>query len=110
MKIEVTHLKAKLCAAALGFDDKVVVESARATTAFNDKLATELLDVAAHFDAKLAVELAAAFTAVDAKHASELASVFAKFEEQICAPQRENQEKLIAKIKEVQMYRKKCEK
>jgi hypothetical protein len=36
---------------ASSFDDKIVVEVARAIFAFNDKLATEHFDVAADFDA-----------------------------------------------------------
>ena len=105
IKIEVISLKAKLSDATSGFDDKVDVEVARATIAFNDKLATEFLDVVTPFDAKLVAELAAASTAAYVKHASERASVFVEFEEKMCATQCECQNKLVAEINEVQMYR-----
>ena len=105
IKIEVNSLKAQLSAASSGFDDdKVVVEVARVTVDFDDKIATELLDVAAHFDAKLIAELAAASTAVGVKHVAERAIGFAKFEEK-CVQHRECENKLGAKINEVQIYR-----
>jgi hypothetical protein len=43
------------------------------------------------------------------KHEAERAIVFAEFEEKMCATQLECQNKLVAKINEVQMYREKYE-